>query len=135
MGEIIIFFYLKLNKIKCNKMYFYKYNFLKMLSVPFQRNGTLLPERIRVYRGIKNYKDVGRVLAVGNETKMDIWSGNPCNDFRGTDGTIFPPFLDKDKKIWVHSVDICQSMGAYYVKMGKVQGILNKLDLSVRSSL
>ncbi|XP_077281614.1 sensory neuron membrane protein 1-like isoform X1 [Temnothorax americanus] len=94
----------------------FRYGFLA------RTNGSLLPERIRVYRGIKNYKDVGRVLTVGNETRMDMWSGSPCNDFRGTDGTIFPPFLNKEKEVWVHSLDICRSIGAYYIEPGKVQG-------------
>ncbi|KAL0120154.1 hypothetical protein PUN28_008067 [Cardiocondyla obscurior] len=85
-------------------------------------NGSLLPERIRVYRGIKNYLDVGRVVMVGNGTKMKLWPGDPCNDFRGTDGTIFPPFLTKEKKVWAHSVDICRSMATYYVGPGKVKG-------------
>ncbi|KAL6255879.1 hypothetical protein P5V15_013119 [Pogonomyrmex californicus] len=85
-------------------------------------NGSRLPNRIRVYRGIKKSEDVGRVLTIGNETKMDIWSGSPCNDFRGTDGTIFPPFLTKEKKVWAHSIDICRSIGAYYVEPGKIQG-------------
>lgn len=91
----------------------------------FQANGTQLPERIRVFRGIKNYKDVGRVLSIGNETKMSIWSDSPCNDFVGTDGTIFPPFLTEDREVWAVFPDICRSIGAYYVKPGMVQGIDN----------
>jgi len=83
-----------------------------------------LPERIRVYRGIKNYEDVGRVLTIANSTKLKMWFGSPCNDIRGTDGTIFPPFLNKEKEVWVHSPDICRSIGAYYFEPGKVQGII-----------
>ncbi|XP_012524477.1 sensory neuron membrane protein 1 [Monomorium pharaonis] len=85
-------------------------------------NGSLLPERIRVNRGIKNNKDVGRMVTLANQSKMDMWPGSPCNEFRGTDGTIFPPFLDKNKEVWVHSLDICRSIGAYYLEPGKVQG-------------
>ncbi|XP_018346006.1 PREDICTED: sensory neuron membrane protein 1-like [Trachymyrmex septentrionalis] len=85
-------------------------------------NGSRLPERIRVYRGIKNYKDVGRVVTIANSTKLKMWFGNPCNDIRGTDGTIFPPFLSKEKEVWVHSLDICRSIGAYHLESGKVQG-------------
>jgi len=76
-----------------------------------------------VLRGIKNYRDVGRVLSLGNQTEMNVWPGSPCNDFRGTDGTIFPPFLSKDEKVWAHSPNICRSIGAYYVEPGTVQGI------------
>ncbi|XP_072748118.1 sensory neuron membrane protein 1-like isoform X2 [Anoplolepis gracilipes] len=94
----------------------YRYGFLA------KANGTYLPDRIRVFRGIKNYMDVGRVLSIGNETKMSVWPDNPCNDFRGTDGTIFPPFLTKDRKVWAVFPDICRSIAAYYVEPGMVQG-------------
>ncbi|XP_025990530.2 sensory neuron membrane protein 1 isoform X2 [Solenopsis invicta] len=94
----------------------FRYGFLA------KANGSLFPERVRVYRGIKNNEDVGRVVTVGNHTKMDMWYGSPCNDFQGTDGTIFPPFLKKEKEVWVHSLDICRSIGAYYIEPGKVQG-------------
>jgi hypothetical protein len=76
-----------------------------------------------VLRGIKNYRDVGRVLSLGNQTKMSVWPDSPCNDFRGTDGTIFPPFLSKKENVWAHFPDICRSIGAYYVETGMVQGI------------
>ncbi|XP_029174176.1 sensory neuron membrane protein 1-like [Nylanderia fulva] len=94
----------------------YKYGFLA------KANGTLSPKRIRVNRGIKNYMDVGRVVSVGNDTKMSVWSGDPCNDYIGTDGTIFPPFLTEDRKVWAVSPDICRSMPTYYLRPGKVQG-------------
>ncbi|KAG5323823.1 SNMP1 protein, partial [Acromyrmex heyeri] len=98
-------------------------SFLKISkNLIYFTNGTRMPERIRVYRGIKNYKDVGRVLTIANSTKLKMWFGNPCNDIRGTDGTIFPPFLNKEKEIWVHSLDICRSIGSYYLESGKVQG-------------
>lgn len=88
-------------------------------------NGTLAPDRVRVYRGIKKSIDVGRVVSVGNDTIMNVWSGSPCNDIRGTDGTIFPPFLTKEKRVWAHSVDICRSIGTYYVEPEKILGIHN----------
>ncbi|CAL1675564.1 unnamed protein product [Lasius platythorax] len=94
----------------------YRYGFMA------KANGTYYPDRIRVFRGIKNYKDVGRVLSIGNETKMSIWSDSPCNDYRGTDGTIFPPFLTEDRDVWAVFPDICRSIAAYYVEPGMVQG-------------
>jgi len=71
---------------------------------------------------------------------MSIWPDNPCNDYRGTDGTIFPPFLTVDKDVWAVFPDICRSIVAYYVEPGMVQGInihkemllvLNKLFLNI----
>lgn len=59
---------------------------------------------------------------VGNKTEMDTWPGNPCNSFRGTDGTVFAPFLTEKSVVWAHSPDICRSIGSYYVEPGEVQG-------------
>lgn len=107
------------------ELYIFYFDDSKSELSAFQANGSYLPQRIRVSRGIKNDKDVGRVLSMGNKTKMSVWSGSPCNNFRGTDGSIFPPFLTKDKEVWAYFPDICRSIGAYYVEPSTVQGIDN----------
>lgn len=69
-------------------------------SLLSQGNGTDLGE-LRVFRGWKNSQDMGRVAAFNDEPELDTWKGDECNEFRGTDSTIFPPFLDKKNGIWV----------------------------------
>lgn len=62
-------------------------------------NGTDLGE-VKVYRGKKNSSDMGRVIALNGEDELDVWEEG-CNEFQGTDSTIFPPYMKKDDGIWV----------------------------------
>ncbi|XP_076639657.1 sensory neuron membrane protein 1 [Colletes latitarsis] len=87
------------------------------------KNGTVVPERIRVLRGIKNYKDVGRVIEFDGKPALTIWSDDHCNAFNGTDSTIFPPLLTDDDDIVSFSPDICRSLSAHYTHKTKVKGI------------
>lgn len=77
----------------------------------------------KVFRGIKNFRDVGRIISFNNETEMDVWEGDECNQFKGTDSTIFPPGLIKGDYLWVYELNLCLSMGAYYERDTNYQGI------------
>lgn len=63
-------------------------------------NGTDLGE-FKVYRGFKNSIDMGRVVSYNDEEELDMWDGEECTQYRGTDSTIFPPYMDKNDGIWV----------------------------------
>lgn len=87
-----------------------------------QRNGTL-HSRIKVLRGSRTAADVGRVVSINNKSDLDIWPDEKCNEFRGTDGWIFPSFLEKDEGIWTVAPELCRSVKALFVKDQKYQGI------------
>ncbi|XP_067633281.1 sensory neuron membrane protein 1-like [Eurosta solidaginis] len=72
--------------------------------------------RFKVARGVKVSRDVGRVLEFDDEEKLSVWDGDSCNQFRGTDTTIFPPLLKPKEQIWSFAADICRSLGAEYEK-------------------
>lgn len=88
----------------------------------FQKNGTILPDRIRVLRGIKNYKDVGKVVELNGQKMLDLWAGDECNTFNGTDSTIFAPLLTEEDDIVSFSPDICRSLGARFSHKTKIKG-------------
>ncbi|XP_062554263.1 sensory neuron membrane protein 1-like isoform X2 [Armigeres subalbatus] len=93
-----------------------------MFSLFGMRNATDAG-RWSVYRGVKNIKDLGRVVTYNGETEMDMYDGDECNKFVGTDSTIFPPFLTTKDKLWAWSPEICRSMGAYYFGKSKYAGL------------
>ena len=51
--------------------------------------------------------DVGKVVAVDGKIEQDIWQGK-CNEFEGTDGTVFPPFLTQFDKLESFAGDLCR---------------------------
>nr|UEN71286.1 sensory neuron membrane protein 1 [Gregopimpla kuwanae] len=77
------------------------------------KNGTVNNDRIRVKRGIKNVKEVGEVITFKGEPQLSTWpEGSKCNEFNGTDSTIFHPFLFQDEDVVSFAPDLCRSMGA-----------------------
>lgn len=63
--------------------------------------------RLRVKRGINDIDELGKVVSYNGKTKMDSWSGDPCNEIKGTDSTIFPPFRDAKEDIVAFAPDLC----------------------------
>jgi hypothetical protein len=39
---------------------------------------------------------------------MTVWSGPKCNEYVGTDGSIFPPFLEEVSSIYAYAPDLCR---------------------------
>ncbi|XP_072748130.1 sensory neuron membrane protein 1-like [Anoplolepis gracilipes] len=87
------------------------------------KNATVMPGRMKVLRGIKNYKDVGRVVEWDGQTILDVWPEEHCNAFNGTDATIFPPLLGPDDNIVSFGYEICRSFSGHYSHQTKVKGI------------
>ncbi|KAM0730087.1 Sensory neuron membrane protein 1 [Formica fusca] len=87
------------------------------------KNGTALPQRMKVLRGVKNFKDVGRVLEWDGKPALDIWPEDHCNAFNGTDSTIFPPLFGPDDDIVSFGYEICRSISAHYRYHSKVKGV------------
>lgn len=54
---------------------------------------------------------------------MDIWDGDVCNEIRGTEMSIFPPFGVKEDGLWAFEPNICRSMRIKYERPSKYRGI------------
>jgi len=78
---------------------------------------------MRVLRGTKNFKDVGRVLEWDGKPALDIWPEEHCNEFNGTDSTIFPPLFGPDDDIVSFGYEICRSLSAHYERPSKIKGM------------
>lgn len=92
------------------------------LSLFGMRNATVSSHVVKVKRGMKNVMDVGMVVAIDGKPKMDIWNDS-CNEYQGTDGTIFPPFLTKNDRLQSYSGDLCRSFKAWFQKKTSYKGI------------
>nr|AZB52756.1 sensory neuron membrane protein 1 [Heortia vitessoides] len=86
------------------------------------RNATVDTHVVTVKRGIQNVMDVGKVVAMDGKTEQDVWTGH-CNQFEGTDGTIFPPFVSANEKIESFSGDLCRTFKLWYEKKSSYKGI------------
>lgn len=98
----------------------------------FQTNYTDLGE-FTVFRGKKVSRDIGRVVAFNGDTEMDTYDDDECNQYVGTDSTIFPPFLKKEEGIWAHEPSMCRALGLTYKSKAKYNGIpVLRYELEIR---
>ncbi|XP_069694772.1 sensory neuron membrane protein 1-like [Periplaneta americana] len=86
------------------------------------RNGTP-GGRLTVKRGIEDIHDLGRVVAFNGQKKMTVWSGDPCNQFKGTDSTVFAPFITAKDTIAAFAPDLCRAAEAENLGPRKFKGI------------
>lgn len=77
----------------------------------------------RVKRGIKNFRDVGLMMAFDGDEEMDVWGSEECNQYHGTDASIFPPMLQPQDGLWAYEPSLCLSIGASYVGPSSYAGI------------
>lgn len=89
---------------------------------PMQMNGTD-GFRFKTMRGAKNLHDIGKVVEFQGEPEMDVWDGELCNELRGCEGSIFPPFRDERAPIWAFEAGICRSMATTYVGKSRYSGL------------
>ncbi|KAJ2951447.1 hypothetical protein O0L34_g13600 [Tuta absoluta] len=86
------------------------------------RNGTIDAHVVTVKRGVKNVMDVGQVVAIDGKPEMELWR-DECNQYGGTDGTVFPPFLKETDRLASYSGDLCRSFKPWFQKKTSYSGI------------
>nr|WNX29034.1 sensory neuron membrane protein 2 [Odontotermes formosanus] len=86
------------------------------------KNGTVR-ERFEVKRGMEDIKDLGKMVEFKDQKVLTVWDGEECNALRGTDSTIFPPFLTKKDKIEGFIPDMCRALVAEYQYATTYRGI------------
>ncbi|XP_063708634.1 sensory neuron membrane protein 1-like [Culicoides brevitarsis] len=79
--------------------------------------------RYSVYRGRTNVKDVGKIIEYNNELELDTYENDTCNQFNGTDGLIFPPFLKETDEIWAFEHSLCRSFAVKFQSKSSFEDI------------
>ena len=79
---------------------------------------------MRVIRGLKNIKDVGKVVEYNGKPNISIWGDDYCDTFNGTDGTVFHPFFDKKgaDDLVAFNPNLCRSISCYFDSHTKFAG-------------
>ncbi len=68
-----------------------------------------------VYTGVENSSAFGKVKTWDGRSELGFWRKNSeCDKIRGTDGSVFPPFIRKDSKLYAFSINLCRSLALEY---------------------
>lgn len=72
---------------------------------------------------MKDIRELNQMMEYNEETEMDVWDGDSCNEIRGTDGLMFSPFKSKKDVIPAFSYALCRAVELTYVKHTRYKGI------------
>lgn len=72
---------------------------------------------------LRSVFEIGRVVEVDGKSRMDVWNGKACNEIRGTDGLMYPPFMKKSDQIWFFQKMVCRSFGMKFERSRELTGI------------
>lgn len=67
-----------------------------------------------VNTGVDDYTKVGKVEYYNYQSQMNLWATDKANMINGTDGTIMPPLIKKEDKIYIFENELCRSLYAVY---------------------
>jgi len=76
-----------------------------------QRNGQNADGLWEVYSGTRDISKFNTIKSIDGSPRLpDGWWNGTCGEIKGTDGSMFPPFITKDTTLYAHSPEICRSV-------------------------
>ncbi|CAB3401786.1 unnamed protein product [Caenorhabditis bovis] len=75
--------------------------------------------------GSSNPADLGKILTIDDETHLDEswWSTEESRRIRGTDGSLFPPFIEKTDRLYVYVAELCRSIWIEFKEECEYKGV------------
>ena len=88
----------------------------------YPKNETL-SEELEIYTGVGDPSKFGQVASWGNRTKLNFWTEDRCNKINGSDGSLFAPFVKRERVLQLFSREMCRSLYLIYSKDIDINGI------------
>lgn len=63
-----------------------------------------------VNNGVEDTKLVGQIITFNGSRNLSVWNSPLANNINGSDGSLFPPFLENSHTVNVFSADLCRSL-------------------------
>ena len=70
----------------------------------------------KIFTGVGDVSKLGTIVTFNNKTTEDIWfkseedDGSECNSIKGSDGSLFPPFVTKNQTFYIYNKEMCRSL-------------------------
>ena len=94
-----------------------------MFGLMYARNDTPEGEH-EIYTGQAGTSHIfGYFASHKGKKNLNFWKGDKCNEIRGSDGTLFPPFVNSKTVLSAFAMDLCRSFDFKSTGWGEYKGI------------
>jgi hypothetical protein len=73
-------------------------------------------DRVTMFTGVDDITQYGIIDKYNGRSHMTNWLREDCNRLNGSDGSIFPPHIQKDTTLYVYDKDLCRLLPLNYEK-------------------
>lgn len=81
----------------------------------YGKNGTS-NDRVTMFTGVDDVTKYGIIDKYNGKSHLSGWLEERCNRINGSDGSIFPPHIEKHDTIHVYDKDLCRMMPLVFEK-------------------
>jgi len=78
---------------------------------------------MEIYSGVKINEKFGETISWKEQEQLSFWKTDYCNMINGSDGSIFSPFVNRDRILKIFSPDMCRSIYMKYVEDIELYGV------------
>lgn len=78
---------------------------------------------MRIYSGMNDNTLFGETISWKGDEELYFWNTDYCNMINGSDGSVFPPFVTRDRVLRIFSPDMCRSIYMKYDEDVEVLGV------------
>lgn len=73
--------------------------------------------------GNTNPKDKGKIIDWNGHKKLDYWYSEEANQLKGTDSTMYAPFIAREDKLYAFNSEMCRSFYFEYKEDKQLHGM------------